>query len=169
MKARRVGDLITVIINESASASKEASTGTSRGSSISAGIPNLLGLETQLTGMKQWINADKLVSANYDSSFAGKGATSRKESLNATVAAVVVQVYSNGTLKIEGRRSVKVNGEEQMIVLEGVARARDITPENTISSAYLADAKINYSGKGVISDRQEPGFLMWIIDSLWPF
>ena len=167
LKARRLGDIITVVISEQASASKKASTGTSRSSSISAGIPKILGLET--TGIKNWADLSELLSASFGSKFDGSGSTSRQETLQATISAKVVDVIPNGNLLIEGRRNVRVNNEDQIIVLSGTVRGRDVSADNTISSALIADAKIAYSGKGIISDRQKPGWLLNALDKVWPF
>uniref|UniRef100_C6E7K1 Flagellar L-ring protein n=1 Tax=Geobacter sp. (strain M21) TaxID=443144 RepID=C6E7K1_GEOSM len=167
LKARRRGDIITVVISENASASKKASTGTSRGSSISAGIPKLLGLET--TGIRNWADLSDLLNASFGSKFDGSGSTSRQETLQATISAKVVDVIPNGNLLIEGRRNVKVNNEDQIIVLTGTVRGRDVSADNTISSALIADARIAYSGKGIISDRQKPGWLLNTLDKIWPF
>ena len=167
MKARQRGDLITVLISEQASASKQASTGTQRDSTISAGIPNILGLEK--TPIKSWADLSNLLNASYSSKFAGTGSTSRAETLQATISAKVVDVLANGNLQIEGRSSVKVNEEDQIIVLTGTVRTRDISTDNTVSSALIADAKIAYTGKGIISDRQHPGWLMNFFDKFWPF
>ncbi len=168
-KARSRGDTVTVVITETASASKEATTGTSRKTELAAGIPNLLGLETKMTGINKWMDLDKLLSANTSSKFDGSGSTTRKENLNATITAQVVDVLANGNLLIEGRRNVMVNNEDQIIVLEGVVRPKDISADNIVSSAHIADARITYSGKGIISDRQRPGWLMNIVDKVWPF
>ncbi len=81
----------------------------------------------------------------------------------------MVDVLANGNLLIEGRRNVKVNNEDQIIVLEGTVRPKDISAENMVNSAQIADARITYSGKGIISDRQKPGWLMNIVDYVWPF
>ncbi|MDD2900529.1 MAG: flagellar basal body L-ring protein FlgH [Desulfuromonadaceae bacterium] len=169
MKARRRGDIVTIVISETASASKEAKTGTSRDSSMSAGIPNLLGLEASSIVNKNFADLAKLISASSSSKFQGAGSTSRQENLKATITARVMDVHPNGNLMIEGRRNIKVNEEDQIIVLEGVVRSRDISPDNTINSIYIADARISYSGRGIISDRQSPGWLMNILDRIWPF
>jgi flagellar L-ring protein precursor FlgH len=168
-KARKKGDTVTVVITEQASASKQASTGTSRGSSISAGVPNLMGLETNMTGIRNWMDLSKLINASYDSKYDGSGKTTREENLKATITAKVIDVIGNGNLIIEGKRNVKVNNEDQVIVLTGTVRTRDISADNVVNSIYIADARINYSGKGVISDRQRPGWLLNILDVVWPF
>ena len=169
MKARRRGDIVTVVITETASASKEAKTGTSRGSSVSAGIPNLLNLQSAGLLKNNLGDLSKLLSASTDSSFSGSGSTTRKENLQATITARVMDVLPNGNLLIEGRRNIKVNNEDQEIILEGTVRPRDISADNTVNSIYIADARISYSGRGIISDRQSPGWLMNIIDKVWPF
>jgi flagellar L-ring protein FlgH len=159
LKARKKGDILT----------KEASTGTKRGSSISASIPNLLGLETKMTGITNWMDLSNLINASASSKFDGSGATTRKENLSATITAKVIEVLPNGNFLIEGRRNVKVNNEDQIILVEGTVRPRDINADNVINSSYIADARITYTGKGVISDRQSPGWLMNIVDKIWPF
>lgn len=167
LKARRRGDIITVVISEQASASKQASTGTKRGTSMSAGMPNFLGLEK--TPLKNWVDLEKLLNLSFDSKFDGSGSTSRQENLQATISAKVVEVIANGNLMIEGRRNVKVNNEDQVIVLTGMVRSRDVSADNSISSSLIADARIAYSGKGIISDRQKPGWMMNVLDVVWPF
>jgi flagellar L-ring protein FlgH len=167
LKARRRGDIITVVISEQASASKQANTATSRASSMSAGMPNFLGLEK--TGIKNWLDLSNLLNASFGSKFDGSGSTSRAETLQATISAKVLDVIPNGNLLIEGRRNVKVNNEDQIIILTGTVRSRDVSADNTVNSSLIADARINYSGKGIISDRQRPGWIMNILDKLWPF
>ena len=169
LKARRRGDIITIVISETASASKEAKTGTSRDSSLSAGMPRLLGLENTGIIKNNFADLAKIISASSNSSFKGAGSTSRQENLNATITARVIDVQTNGNLMIEGRRNIKVNEEDQIIVLEGIVRARDITPDNTVNSIYVADARISYSGRGIVSDQQSPGWLMNIFNKIWPF
>lgn len=169
LKARRRGDIVTIVISENASASKEANTATSRNSAMSAGITNLVGIQKNQEVSKYLGDLKNLITAENASKFAGSGSTSRLEKLQATITARVVDVLPNGNLLIEGRRNVKVNDEDQEIILEGTVRARDIAPDNTINSIYIADAKITYSGRGIISDRQSPGWLMNIIEKIWPF
>ena len=168
-KARRVGDIVTIVITETASASKEAKTATGRSSEISAGIPNFMGLEQSKLITSNFADLSKLMNASASSSFDGSGSTSRKETLTATITAKVIEVLPNTNLRIEGRRNVKVNSEDQIVTVQGVIRQRDITSENTINSIYVADAQISYAGEGVISDRQKPGWLMNVVDKLWPF
>lgn len=169
LKARRRGDIVTIVITETASASKEAKTDTSRGSTINAGIPNFMGLEKVGLLKNNIGDLSKLINASVDSSYKGSGSTSRAENLKATMTARVLDVLPNGNMMIEGRRNIKVNNEDQEIILEGTIRPRDIGADNVINSIYIADARISYAGRGIISDRQSPGWLMNIVDKLWPF
>lgn len=172
-KARRIGDIVTILVTETASASKQAATATGRSSELSAGIPAFMGLEgagillNNLGGKEA--NLSKLIDASASSKFDGSGSTSRKESLTATISAKVIDVLPNGNLKIEGRRNVRVNNEDQIVTVRGTIRQRDISAENTINSIFIADAQISYSGEGIISDRQKPGWLMNLVDVFWPF
>jgi len=169
LKARRKGDIVTIVITETASASKEANTGTSRNSTVNAGIPNFMGLEQAGIIKNNFADLSKLINANVESTYKGSGSTSRKESLNATISAKVIDVLPNNNLLIEGRRNVKVNNEDQIIIIEGTVRPSDIGVDNVVNSIYIADARISYAGKGIISDRQKPGWLMNIVDKVWPF
>jgi len=168
-KARRKGDIVTILIVETASASKAAKTDTSRATTVNAGIPNFMGLESAGILKNNLGDLSKLINASVDSKYAGAGSTSRQETLNATISAKVIDVLANGNLLIEGRRNIKVNNEDQIIIVEGTVRPSDIGPDNIVSSSFVADARISYTGKGIISDRQSPGWLMNIVDKVWPF
>jgi len=168
-KAHNKGDTVTVVITEQASASKSATTSTDRETAVSAGIPNMMGLEGKLAHVNKWIDMDKLLNASTSSKYDGSGSTTRKENLNATITAQIIDVLDNGNFLIEGKRNVKVNNEDQIIVLEGTIRPKDISADNIIYSTQIADARISYSGKGIISDRQKPGWLMNFLDHIWPF
>lgn len=169
-KARTVGDLVTITISEKASASKQATTETDRTSSMTAGIPHLFGIENS-----QWLadnpNIDiaNLVEANFANSFKGSGTTVRKENLVASLTAQVIDVYANGNLKIRGGKEVQVNNEIQVIYMTGIIRPVDILANNTVDSKHVLNAKISYTGKGAISDKQKPGWLLRTLDNIWPF
>jgi flagellar L-ring protein precursor FlgH len=85
------------------------------------------------------------------------------------MSAIVTQVLPNGNLVIEGKRLVRVNNEEQVMILSGVIRPRDVAADNSILSTLVADAKIFYSGEGVIADKQRPGWLSRGLDKFSPF
>jgi len=168
-KAKQVNDIVTINIVESSSAKKKATTKLDRGSSINAGIEGMFGLENQIPRFMPDMNMSTLVGAKTGNKFDGSGETERTEKLMATMTALVTEVLPNGNLVIEGKRQVKVNQEEQIMILSGIIRPRDIAANNTIPSTYIADAKIDYVGKGVISEKQRPGWLTRVMDALWPF
>lgn len=168
-KARRWGDALTVAIYEKASASKEASTSTERDSTASVGLTNLFGLEEYAEKINENMDASSIVNTDYKNKFKGKGSTTRKEDLVATLTARVVEVLPNGNLKIAGSKVVTVNREDQLINLTGEVRPVDISSGNIIDSKYILDARISYTGKGVISDKMGQGWLVGLMDAVWPF
>ena len=177
MRAREVGDLVTVQISETPSAKLDANTKTSRDSSIEAGITDLLGylkaLETDKGrkhgGMTSRFDRTSMFKANFKPSFDGKGTSDRSANVVASITARVVQVLPNGNLRISGHREVKVNNETEYITISGIIRPEDIQQNNVIQSTYIADARVEYAGKGVLADKQRPGWLMRILDNVWPF
>ena len=178
-KARNVGDIVTVKIDESAQASNKANTETERSSGLEAGIEKLFGFEDWWqdeilpeVGSK-WPKIDPFgnpsVKGSLKSDFKGDGETSRSGNLEAFITCRVVDVMANGNLKIVGTREVMVNHENQLIILSGIIRPRDISDTNVILSTFISDAKIAYSGSGVVDDRQRPGWLANLLNNVWPF
>lgn len=168
-KARQIGDIVTIKIVESSSATNNAKTNTGRTTAMSVGLNNFFGLENRFPSTSNFFNPFSSVQSNYGSQFDGSGSTARSGALTAYISARIVQILPNGNLVIEGNREVRVNNENQIITLTGVVRPRDITPENIVQSTYIADARISYSGSGVLNDQQRPGWLARILDNIWPF
>ncbi len=178
-KACNIGDIVTVKIEESAKATNKAKTGTERSSSLEAGIEKLFGLEDwwqneilpDIPGKLPKIDpfGNPSIKGNFKSEFAGDGETSRSGSLDAFITCRVMEVLPNGNLKIVGTREVMVNYENQMIILSGIIRPRDIAENNVILSTFISDAKIAYSGSGVVNDRQRPVWLTNLMNTVWPF
>jgi flagellar L-ring protein FlgH len=168
LKGRTVGDIITVVIVENASASKEAKTETDKTSTMSAGITNLLGLERNI-GSATGISPSSLIDAETINEFKGNGKTSRKENLVATLTTQVIEVLANGNLRIEGNKTVTVNSETQIVKLSGIVRQADVSPGNIVDSKNILNARIAYVGEGVVSDKQHQGWLVQVLDQVWPF
>ena len=178
-KARRVGDIVTVKIAESSKATNSADTKTGRASSLEAGIDTLFTLEDWYRDKVRDNISSKLprpdpfgnpsVKGSMTSDFDGSGSTSRSGDLSAFITCRVTQMMPNGNLLIVGSREVLVNHETQMIILSGVIRPRDINDDNVILSTFVSDAKIAYSGSGIVNDRQRPGWLANLLNSVWPF
>ncbi len=149
-KASKVGDAVTVIVTEQNSASKDASTNTSKQSTISGTGQVSYGTKNLPSGGLQ---------VGTDNEFKGSGSTSEAGSVQAVISARVTKVDEYGNLEIEGSRLISVNGQDQIIKLSGVIRPSDIQPDNTISSSYISDAKIIFEGSGSIDRAQSPGWI----------
>lgn len=162
-KAQKVGDLLTIMIFESANASTTANTKAKRGGSIDIGA-------SLKAGQADEAQLGKLTgSATNKNDFKGEGSTDRKGELKATVQASVENVLPNGTLFVRGRKVVTINNEDQEVEISGFVRPDDIRINNTVVSEVLADAKIRYIGDGVISDKQHTGWGTRFLDAVWPF
>lgn len=168
-KARQIGDIITIKIVESSKATNKASTQTGRKSDLSAGVTSFLGAENEYSSSSPFFNPFGSVGGNFDSSFKGDGTTQRSGDLTAYLSARVVDVLPNGNIVVTGSREVLVNNEKQQMTLSGIVRPADISADNQVESIFISDAKISYSGKGVLDDSQSPGWLVRTLDKVWPF
>lgn len=172
LRARNVGDIVTIAVSEKTSAVKEASTSTSRASSADLAITKFLGLPLNF-GMRDFLSQGQPfspeVASSYDASFDGSGTTKRSGELSAIITTRIVQVLGNGNVVVEGKKDTVVNNELQYIVLSGILRPEDINEQNTVPSYLLSDARIEYSGRGVLADEQGPGWFRRILDNVWPF
>lgn len=169
LKAKIVGDIVTVLISEESSASKNATTSTDRNTSMGASIPNLFGIENSDFITDSNLDLDNLVRAEFEKEFQGDGTTTRSGTFTASLSTQVIELYENGNLKIRGGKEVMVNNEVQIIYLTGIVRPTDITAANTVPSNKILNARISYTGRGSISDNQKPGWLMRTLDNVWPF
>jgi flagellar L-ring protein FlgH len=171
-KAKRVGDIITVTINETATSTQSATTDTAKSTELDMQTKNILGLPSNL-GVKNFLGMgagfDPTVSASVNNSNQGSGSVTRNGTLTGTISALITEILPSGNFKIEGRRSVTVNHEEQIMVLRGVIRPQDINFDNTIASISIADASISLTGEGVVADEQKKGWLAKILSKVWPF
>ncbi len=155
-KARRSGDLVTVIIVERATARQTASTATGKDSEVSVG-----------PGMGVLADLIPLLKLSGGDSFAADGSTTRGGSLNANITTRVVESLPNNTMRIEGRQKILINGEEQEIVISGLIRSQDVAPDNTVLSTFVADAEIAFLGTGVVADKNNPGIITRLFNWLF--
>jgi flagellar L-ring protein precursor FlgH len=168
-RAKAIGDIITINIVEVSQASEAATTDTTRKGTIDAGISNLFGQETKYLATHPYINPAHLITANTQNDFSGSGSTTRTGSLSATISARVVDVLPSGNLAIVGKRELVINNEKKEILLQGIVRPRDIAYDNSVLSTHVADAKMIYTGIGVVGDKQRPGWFTRAMDLMWPF
>jgi flagellar L-ring protein precursor FlgH len=164
LRAAEVGDIVTVVVADRASALAKGVTNTSRKSSANNSITKLAG--TLATGTP----LPNLLSLSGDQQLAGQGQTSRDMTLSTTVSARVVGVTLNGLLIVEAKKDIGVNSERQTITLSGLVRPVDVTPGNTIRSDQIADLAIKVNGKGVVGDAIKRPFILYrILLGLLPF
>ncbi len=168
-KARRQGDTITIIVDERSQGFNKGDTKSDKKSEHSAGIDSLFGILTKLQGLIPVLNPGSLIDGKTDSKFKGKASTEREGELTAKITASVSRVLKNGNLLLRGEKRIKVNKEEQILVVEGIIRPYDILPDNTVFSTSLADTRISYTGFGIVAERQSPGWLVRALDYIWPF
>jgi len=170
-KARRINDIVTIQIAEITNASQQVSTKTSRETNILASIVKFLGSPLSF-GLNNFWGKDKPfapeIESSAKSSHSGSGAISGSGKLIASIGAKVIEVMPNGNLLVEGRKEVTVEREKRLIVLSGIVRPADIEFDNAVSSDKVADSRIEYVGRGVISDKQGPGVLHRFFDWIYP-
>lgn len=158
-KARNVGDILTIIISETATTSATRSGSNSKSGNVSVGV----GL-----GVFDFLNALRLpASMSGSDSWKADGAASSTNRANGRVSVTVVDVEPNGNMIIEGTQSIWQNKNEHKITLRGVVRRDDVTAANTVSSAQVADATIRFDGKGPLNAKQRQGILTQIFNILF--
>ncbi|MFC1491109.1 flagellar basal body L-ring protein FlgH [Nitrospinota bacterium] len=171
-RASKVGDIITVVISESSNAKKEADTDIDRQSSLTFTAPALPGYGEPLgtpSGRARRFDPNDTLRTTSNAGHATETEVERTDTLSATISAKVVEVFPNGNLFIEGRRELTTHKETLIVMLSGIARPEDIDSDNNIQSKFLADAKIVYTGDGILEEAQSPGWLARIVTKLWPF
>lgn len=170
-RAYRAGDVVVVQVEEVADAQRSADTGIDRNSSLGALVHFLpvLPFLSLLNLNSSDYAVDVEGSGSSETGFRSEGKTGRTERLVATVPAIVKEVLPNGNLIIEGQRAVLVNAEEHHLYVSGVIRPIDIDQSNTVRSSMIAEAEIEFVGRGVITDNQRQGWLSRHYGWVWPF
>lgn len=168
-RANRINDIVVVRIEEVSQADQTANTTLKKDSELAAQISNLLGAIE--TFAKKHPNFDKssLIASSFKNTFEGGGETKRTGNLIATVPAQIRKELSDGNLFIEGQRVVLVNNEEAHFYVSGIIRPHDIDKDNSISSSLIADAQVEFTGRGVLTEKSSPGWGSRALDYVWPF
>jgi len=173
--ARKIGDIITVVLAENNNANLQTDTKTTRTTEIQAPNPTILGSPVQFNlpkglPLQSPHGANIGVEISNNSAFEGKASSIQQNTLTGSIAVTVTQVWPNGTLVVRGEKWMALNQGNEFIRLTGLIRQEDIAADNTISSTKLADARIAYSGKDYIHDTNGPGWLVRAVTGvLWPF
>jgi flagellar L-ring protein precursor FlgH len=168
-RASRVGDVITVDVTIADSGQISNATTTGRSNSEAANLTNFFGLESQIPNLLQGADPTKLVNMGSTGAQTGTGSVNRSEQISLTLAALVTQVMPNGNLVINGHQQVRVNSELRDLQISGVVRTEDITSDNTVNLAQIAEARIAYGGQGEITNMQQPRYGEQLFDILMPF
>ncbi len=164
-KAFQVGDIITIKVVENIKGSGGANTKSNRKTKIGLDFPSPTIMGKQVPNKTPIAG----ITTNSNSSFQGKGDTSRNAKLIATISARVEKVYPNGNLYIVGKKILKINNDEQVLVVAGMVKPTYIQQDNSVLSTQLSDAYIEYNGKGFVADTEEPGWLTKFLVKIWPF
>lgn len=158
-RAFRVGDLVTVVLQETTQATKKADTRFGKDSGVSVAPSTILGKNVR-TGVQ--------IDAQRD--FAGTASSTQQNTLQGAITVVVQEVLPNGLLRVSGEKTLYLNQGQEFVRLRGYVRPGDIDNHNRISSQRIADARIAYSGEGVLADANSPGWLTRFFASPWmPF
>lgn len=175
VKARHVGDVITVILSESTSASKSAKTTADKSQETSVASPTIFGATPTfnvpgLIPLDSNRNNTLEMGLSADRAFDGEADSSQSNSLSGAITVTIADVLPNGNLLVRGEKWLTLNQGEEFIRISGIVRPQDINPDNTILSTQIGDARIAYSGKGFMHESNRMGWLARFFNSsIWPF
>lgn len=169
-RARRRGDIVTVLIDIDDRARLDNSTERTRDNGETAQIPAFGGFERLLADvLPNGANPAQLVDLSSGSTVRGEGSVDRRENVELTIAAIVTEVLPNGNLVIAGKQEVRVNNEVRELTVTGVIRPEDISNANRITHSQIAEARVSYGGRGHITDVQQARYGQQLYDILFPF
>ncbi|MDG9757385.1 flagellar basal body L-ring protein FlgH [Pseudomonas sp. NY15364] len=169
-KAFRVGDIITITLEERTQASKAARSDISKDSSANIGLTSLFGGGVSATNPLTRNRMDLGTQFNGSRDSAGDASAAQSNSLTGSVTVTVAEVLPNGVLVVRGEKWLTLNTGNEMVRIAGLIRADDIASDNTVSSTRVADARLTYSGTGSFADASQPGWLSrFFLSPLWPF
>lgn len=174
MRARRVGDILTIILSEKTNASKKAATNTAKDSSVDIKTPTLLGREFKFDLPRPFASAlpdlSLDTSLNSANSFKGEGDSAQSNSLTGSITVTVSEVLPNGNLFVKGQKRLTINQGNEYVQFSGIVRTADINPDNSVVSTKVADANIAYIGEGMVADVNSQGWLARFFNGKWwPF
>jgi flagellar L-ring protein precursor FlgH len=169
-RARRLGDIVTVVIDINDRARLNNTTERRRDNGETAELPAFGGFEQKLADLlPNGANPAQLVDMSSGSTVRGEGSVDRREDVELIVAAVVTEVLPNGNLVVAGKQEVRVNNEVRELTVTGVIRPEDISNANRINHTQIAEARISYGGRGQLTDVQQARYGQQLYDILFPF
>ena len=175
-KAYRVGDIITITLNEKTQASKKANSQIAKDSTAKMGLTSLFGSAVSVDNPDSGLNPLTGANLNLDVGYSGSRDTKgdsqagQSNSLTGSITVTVAEVLPNGILSVRGEKWLTLNTGDELVRIAGMVRADDIATDNTVSSTRVADARITYSGTGAFADTSQPGwFDRFFLSPLFPF
>ena len=169
-RAHRVGDILTVNIAISDNAQVQNTSTASRKSATDLGVSKFFGLESSLGKiLPSAFDPSQAIGVKSDVNSNGTGTVNRSEDVNLTVAATVTAVLPNGNMVIQGRQEVRINAELRELTVAGVVRQEDISAANTIRHTQIAEARVSYGGRGMISNVQKTPYGTALVQKFSPF
>nr|WP_320136787.1 flagellar basal body L-ring protein FlgH [uncultured Amphritea sp.] len=164
-RAHRVGDIITIVLEESTSSTKSNKTSVDKSNSQRIDSPTVFGIQPTILGKPLSFG-----SGESETAFDGEGSSDMSNSLDGNITVTVHEVLPNGLMIVKGEKWLTLNQGDEYIRVSGMIRPQDITSSNTVNSTQLADARITYSGSGELNDSNSMGWLSkFFIGPLWPF
>lgn len=164
----RVGDLLTVSINERTTSSNKEDSAGQRNSSVNGSIASSLALPFFPGALEKKL-AGTTLSGTGTASEQGKTSSNNTSSFSASITVTVIDVYPNGNLLVSGEKQIKINSEHEFVRLSGVVNPRDIKQGNTVESTRVADARIEQINDGRSRVYNDTGWLQKIFLSVLPF
>ena len=158
-RAHKVGDLISVILDEQTAASKDAGTALDKDNAIDIGGVQLGGHAISAFGYKPTLSIDNATS------FTGQSNASQSNFLRGQISVSVIRVLANGNLMVRGEKWLMLNNGNEYVRVTGIVRSEDVSSDNTVSSQRIANARIQYGGTGDFASTQERGFLSKFFNS----
>jgi len=169
-RARRLGDIVTVIIDINDRARLNNTTERRRDNGETAAVPAFGGFEQVLADLlPNGANPAQLVDLSSGSTVRGEGSVDRREDVELIIAAIVTDVLPNGNLVVAGKQEVRVNNEVRELTVTGVIRPEDISNANRINHTQIAEARISYGGRGQLTDVQQARYGQQLYDIIFPF
>jgi len=165
IRARRIGDILTINLVEKTDATKESDTDIKKDNTSNISVPTILGV---LDPSFKALNLNSALSSS--NAFTGESESTQKNSLSGSITVSVVDVLPNGYLRIRGEKRVRLNQGNEYIRVAGIIRPTDINPDNSIESTKIADATIMYTGEGALADANKIGWIArFFISAVFPF
>jgi len=165
IRARRIGDILTINLVEKTDATKESDTDIKKDNTTNISVPTILGV---LDPSFKALNLNSSLSSS--NAFTGESESTQKNSLSGSITVSVIDVLPNGYLKIRGEKRVRLNQGNEYIRVAGIIRPTDINPDNSVESTKIADATIMYTGEGALADANKIGWIArFFISAVFPF